>query len=236
MRVIQVIGRSNTGKTTFIRQVLRAVPPDMKVATIKHLGHHSFRLDEGKDTTQFYQDGAAASAGIDQEKTVLAVRSMDLGGTLGMLSDHAFDLAIIEGFKTISLPSVVIGELVSDAALLVNPTPEDLVAEIARFPVWNSTGGMWRELKKQVPEDCFFCTLEFPLTEQVAYPGSRLEQEIQEGLLSLPGLTAFSLVVMRALPPLTGAKLLLVAASRELTVLVPVSGIIAQALAGPKKI
>ena len=55
MRIIQIVGNSNSGKTTFIKNL---IPPELKkkgtVAVIKHLGDHTYNIGEGKDTTVFF--------------------------------------------------------------------------------------------------------------------------------------------------------------------------------------
>src|SRR5512137_1470192 len=99
MKIIQVTGRSNTGKTTFIKTLVPVLNTKGRVAVIKHLADHDFLLENGKDTTGFFLAGAEISAGIDAEKAVVALRNNSLDAMLALLNSQGMDFVIIEGFK-----------------------------------------------------------------------------------------------------------------------------------------
>ena len=111
MKIIQVVGRSNSGKTTFIKQLIPHLKTLGHVAVIKHLGDHEFELEKGKDTTGFFEAGAEISVGIDAHKSVVAIRNNTLDSSLNLLFDQGIDFAVIEGFKQITFPRIVIGNL-----------------------------------------------------------------------------------------------------------------------------
>jgi molybdopterin-guanine dinucleotide biosynthesis protein MobB len=136
MKIIQVTGRSNTGKTTFIKNLIPELNKKGKVAVIKHLGDHNYLLDEGKDTTGFFLAGAAISAGIDADKAVIALRNNSLDTMLGLLKGLGMDFAIIEGFKQRSFKKIVIGDLQVEGCILKNPTIDEVVASIGRFDTY----------------------------------------------------------------------------------------------------
>jgi len=48
MKIIQIVGRSNSGKTTFIRKLIPELKKIGKVGVIKHLGDHDFVLETEK--------------------------------------------------------------------------------------------------------------------------------------------------------------------------------------------
>ena len=54
MKIIQIVGRSNSGKTTFIRNLIPELKKRGSVAVIKHLGDHIYNIEEGKDTIGFF--------------------------------------------------------------------------------------------------------------------------------------------------------------------------------------
>jgi len=132
MKIIQVVGRSGSGKTTFIRKLCEVLQEKGRVGTIKHLGHHTFGLTPGKDTTLFFETGIDASVGIDDEKTVTTVRSLSVHHALCSLADMGIDYCIIEGFKQNTYSRIVIGDLASDA-LLKNPTVSDITGRLSEF-------------------------------------------------------------------------------------------------------
>jgi molybdopterin-guanine dinucleotide biosynthesis protein MobB len=136
MKIIQVTGRSNTGKTTFIKTLLPVLNKKGRVAVIKHLGDHNYCLDEGKDTTGFFLAGADISAGIDADKAVVALRNNSLDTMLALLKSQSMDFVIIEGFKQRSFKKIVIGDLQVEGCILRNPTVDDVVASLGRFDTY----------------------------------------------------------------------------------------------------
>ena len=133
MKIIQVVGTSNSGKTTFIKNLIPELKKFGTVAVIKHLGDHTYNIEEGKDTTVFFDAGADISVGIDSCKAVVALRSNNLDDILGMLFDQGMDFAIIEGFKQRSFPKIIIGSLPADKCVLSNPGVSDVIASLSLF-------------------------------------------------------------------------------------------------------
>ncbi|MDD1680194.1 MAG: molybdopterin-guanine dinucleotide biosynthesis protein B [Methanoregula sp.] len=136
MKIIQVNGLSNTGKTTFIKQLIPVLRKKGRVAVIKHLGDHDYLLEKGKDTTGFFEAGAEISAGIDKEKSVVALRDNSLDSLLALFQAQGMDYCIIEGFKNRSFKKIVIGDLQAEGCILRNPAVEDVVASVDRFDTY----------------------------------------------------------------------------------------------------
>jgi len=148
MKVINVIGYSCSGKTTFISRLVVELQDRGTVATIKHLGHHNYNLDKGKDTTVFYERGVALSGGIDSSKTVLTIRKNDLTSILDLLADQCVEFTVVEGFKTLGLPAVVIGDLESDKVLFRNPTLDEILNGLEQFPEYDTLNGIGTGLRR----------------------------------------------------------------------------------------
>lgn len=113
MKIINIIGHSNSGKTTLVKELVPLLAEKFKVGAIKHMGHHIFALPEGKDTTVHFNAGAACGAGIDSEKTVLTLRGTDVYTVLDIYALLGFDYCVIEGFKDEHFSCVVLGDLVT---------------------------------------------------------------------------------------------------------------------------
>ena len=96
----------------------------------------NYLLDEGKDTTGFFLAGAEISAGIDADKSVVALRNNSLDAMLALLKSQGMDFVIIEGFKQRSFKKIVIGDLQVEGCILRNPTVDDVVASIDRFDTY----------------------------------------------------------------------------------------------------
>ncbi len=133
MKIIQVSGRSNSGKTTFIRKLIPELKKIGPVGVIKHLGDHEFHLDEGKDTTLFYEAGADISTGIDAHKTVSTLHNTDLDKILDYYVTIGIHFAVIEGYKQRSFAKIVIGNLEIDRCILSNPSIEEVIQSLNQF-------------------------------------------------------------------------------------------------------
>jgi len=149
MKIIQIVGRSNAGKTTFIKSLIGTLSAQGTVGAVKHLGHHGFLLEPGKDTTMYYESHAALSGGIDEEKSVLVRRENDLDSTLETLCNAGIEYAILEGFKSRLFPRIVIGDLESENVVLRNPTTDEVIAALPEFEDYYTTEGLVRELRRE---------------------------------------------------------------------------------------
>jgi len=128
MRVINIIGHSNSGKTTLVTKVVPLLAKMGTVCTIKHMGHHIWELPPGKDTTVHFEAGASCGAGIDAEKTVLTLRGTDVYLILDFYAWMGYEYAVVEGFKEEGFSCAVLGDLVADNCILTDPTVEELFA------------------------------------------------------------------------------------------------------------
>jgi molybdopterin-guanine dinucleotide biosynthesis protein MobB len=133
MKIIHVVGRSNSGKTTFIRNLVPELKRIGTVAVIKHLGDHDYHLEEGKDTTHFFDAGAEITVGVDSHKSVVAIRNNTLESMLDLLLKQKMDYVVIEGFKQKPFPKIVIGSLTIDNCILTNPDVEKVIESLDLF-------------------------------------------------------------------------------------------------------
>ena len=133
MKIIQIVGRSNSGKTTFIKNLIPLLKTKGSVAVVKHLGDHEYKLEKGKDTTGFFDAGADISVGIDAYKSIVAIRKNSLYSTLRILYDQEIKFAIIEGFKQQAFSRIVIGDLETDNVILSNPCPDQVITSLDSF-------------------------------------------------------------------------------------------------------
>jgi molybdopterin-guanine dinucleotide biosynthesis protein MobB len=162
MKIIQVAGTSGTGKTRFIRELLPALLALGPTGVVKHIGHHTAVLETGKDTTLFFEGGAALSAGIDKEKTVIISRENGLPRVLAFLSDSGMRFAVVEGFKGKSFPKIVFGSLPgAERVLMIEPSVSEVVSRLHEFPDFFTAGGFSRELRSACGpgENSLVCTL-----------------------------------------------------------------------------
>lgn len=133
MRLINIVGHSNTGKTTLIIRLIPQLSALGRVASLKQLGCHSFTLPKGKDTTLHFEAGADCATGIDSEKAVIAVNGADLFSILDYYHWLGIEYVVIEGFKEHHLPCAVLGDFETEYAVLQNPSAEEIVDNLHLF-------------------------------------------------------------------------------------------------------
>jgi cyclic pyranopterin phosphate synthase len=139
---------SGTGKTTVIEKVVRALTEKgLRVAVIKHDGHH-FEIDrEGKDSWRFTQAGADITILSSQEKTAyMEQRPLSLQALLAMV--HGVDLILVEGYKNEGLPQIGIARKATgkgftaplDRFMAVITDLEDVDVNVPRFDLDDTQG------------------------------------------------------------------------------------------------
>ncbi|MBU8905032.1 molybdopterin-guanine dinucleotide biosynthesis protein B [Desertibacillus haloalkaliphilus] len=122
--VIQVVGYSNSGKTTFVEKVVASfTQSNINVATIKHHGHKGplTALDEKKDSWRHRQAGSAATIVTGQNQLQLQItndQSWRLADLIQLYEPFQFDCIVVEGYKFEDYPKVVIIKEAGDRALL----------------------------------------------------------------------------------------------------------------------
>ena len=137
MKIIQIVGLANSGKTSFINRLIPVLSLKGSVGVIKHLGDHEYFLEGGKDTTDFFNAGAQISVGIDTDKSVMTIRENTLEEILFLLSEQDINFVIVEGYKQRSFPKIVIGDLIIENCILVNPSIEEVINSLPMFEDFN---------------------------------------------------------------------------------------------------
>ncbi|WP_135821466.1 molybdopterin synthase [Halostella litorea] len=109
MKVVGVVGPSDTGKTTLVERLVARLSERGPVATVKHLTHEPDVDTEGTDTARHRAAGAAETHGLTDDGIWFATGdARGLAGTLDELAaEH--DYAVVEGFSSAALPQVVLG-------------------------------------------------------------------------------------------------------------------------------
>jgi hypothetical protein len=80
--------------------------------------------------------------GIDSHKSVLVMEEHDLEHVLGLLDRMELAFVVIEGFKQKPYPKITIGRLPHpENVLLEDPTVEEVVENLDRFPEFSASSG-----------------------------------------------------------------------------------------------
>ncbi len=135
--ILSVIGRSNTGKTTFIERLIPILnAKGLRVATIKH--HlHDFESDrEGKDSYRHKKAGARISMIVSPRKVAFTAdteRELTLAELVSAYVRDV-DLVIVEGFKGERTPKVEVYRYSEGLAPLCRSDP-DVFAVMSDRPI-----------------------------------------------------------------------------------------------------
>jgi molybdopterin-guanine dinucleotide biosynthesis protein B len=140
--VVSIVGKSSTGKTTFLEKLLRELAArGYKVATIKH-SHHSLSFDDpSKDSFRHAQAGAAATM-VSSTTSFQIIKPVSHELTIDDLARNfgeEYDLILTEGFSRGNAPKVEIhrkeaGPLLEVASnLFAIVTDETLETETQQF-------------------------------------------------------------------------------------------------------
>ncbi len=140
-KVIRVLGRSESGKTTFIDSLIPQLKP-MRVGVIKHSRHSMDNPPTTKDTGKHFASGAVLSAGIFSGggEIFFQGEEIPLHDLIRVFEPHV-DLILLEGARGWVCPTILLGEMppesfLGDVVLNLPPKPRlspETLAEIRRF-------------------------------------------------------------------------------------------------------
>ncbi len=107
--LICIVGRSNTGKTTLIENLIPELKKrGFKIGTVKH-SVHGFDLDrEGKDSYRHKKAGASFVL-ISSPQKIALIKDIEREYTLDEIKERFIenvDLVLAEGFKSSSYPKI----------------------------------------------------------------------------------------------------------------------------------
>ena len=106
-RVVLIVGKSNSGKTTLMEKLIRDLSArGFRVGSVKHT-HHNVDFDKkGKDSWRHKNASAVASLIVTDTKVALVKEDTrpDEEKFFHYLGD--MDLILAEGFKTLCLPKI----------------------------------------------------------------------------------------------------------------------------------
>jgi molybdopterin-guanine dinucleotide biosynthesis adapter protein len=126
MRILQIIGQKDSGKTTLLVALARDFKRKGKrVMTIKHASHPADADKQGTDSWRHFVEGAAERTLIAApEQRVVFERSLDDTDPEALARRYfeGADLVLVEGFKRFHLPRIEVHRKGVKAPLLFDPS------------------------------------------------------------------------------------------------------------------
>jgi molybdopterin-guanine dinucleotide biosynthesis adapter protein len=146
MKILQVVGYKNSGKTTLVEKLIKeAADQGYRVGAVKHHGHGGYPdlSDLPNDSNRHRQAGAIVSSvegnGLLQLEAIQDEWSLQQ--ILQIYSLLPIDVVLVEGFKKEKYPKIVMLRTVDDLPILA--TLENIIAAIT-----------WTTLPESLRIDC----------------------------------------------------------------------------------
>jgi len=135
--IVSIVGKSNTGKTTFIERLIpEIVRRGYRVAIIKH-GAHGFDIDhEGKDTWRYRKAGAHSTI-ISSPGKVALIEEVEKDHDIEELRKKYIrnvDIIVVEGYKGNPHPKIEIFRKERNNRL-ISTRDNNLMAVVSDDPV-----------------------------------------------------------------------------------------------------
>lgn len=143
--ILSIVGRSNSGKTTLLEQLIRELTNrGRRIGTIKHHFHGPVEVDvPGKDSWRHKRAGARTVA-LASPETLFVVGDVAGEWSLEAIAHQALfevDLILTEGFKSGPMPKIEVNRAAQAMPLLCGPedhlvavvTDRDLAPPVPRF-------------------------------------------------------------------------------------------------------
>lgn len=120
MKIIQIVGYKNSGKTTLSTGLIQyLVERNFKVASLKHHGHGGFPLGISMTDSKKQKDAGSFLAGVEGSGMLqLLMDNWDLEKILTFYQQLGTEILVIEGYKKLPFPKVVILKQEEDFSLL----------------------------------------------------------------------------------------------------------------------
>lgn len=150
---LQIVGYKNSGKTTLVSKLATAFKNQGKTtATLKHHGHGGKPEEPANVDSSKHLSAGAVAAGVEGDGYLqLSVRNMPVERILDLYQYLPHDILLIEGYKQLDFPKIVLIKEKADFELL------NRLSNIKLVIVWAES---WKK------ETAFPC---FSIDEEAAY-------------------------------------------------------------------
>jgi molybdopterin-guanine dinucleotide biosynthesis protein MobB len=187
MKVVCVVGESDSGKTTLIEMLVEGLSDRGRVGTVKHTSHH-FDIDtEGTDTARHRLAGARTTYGISEEGWFATGAETTLHEVLNRLAPQ-HDYALVEGYADTTLPKIVLGDRVANSPVVVEASDADAVSldETLRV-IEDLEPAVSRQSRRPNPKTYMYSNKSSPMANTSGQIGDEMTEEEAMSLLKTEG-------------------------------------------------
>jgi molybdopterin-guanine dinucleotide biosynthesis protein MobB len=114
MKVVAIVGKKKSGKTTLIAQLIPSLKQYGDVGCIKHAHELDLDLPIARDTDRFFTAGAEVVIGASPEKTIEIYGGTNLTDLIAKMDKAGVDFVLVEGFKSSDLPKIALNNFPPD--------------------------------------------------------------------------------------------------------------------------
>ncbi|MCS7116510.1 MAG: molybdopterin-guanine dinucleotide biosynthesis protein B [Nitrososphaerota archaeon] len=143
VRVIAVVGRSGSGKTTTIEFLISNLTAEgFKIGSIKHIHLPGFTIDKkGKDTWRHARAGARIVAALSPSEVVIIKKLSEskygLEDLIRLFESEGLDVIILEGFHSLianrgDVDKIIVAETEKDLNAILEGTVPPILAVTGR--------------------------------------------------------------------------------------------------------
>jgi molybdopterin synthase catalytic subunit len=152
MRIIQVVGYKETGKTFLVEQLIKSLKDSGSVGTIKHL-HDTNLNTPNMDTWKHVEAGSEITICVTPSELVKFSHKNDLESALDELANSGIDFCIVEGFKDSSLPKIALGDVEASNIMMRFEKPgsanfDEIIRIIMKLPEYHTLDSLIYNIKR----------------------------------------------------------------------------------------
>ncbi len=142
MKVISIVGKQKSGKTSLIERLIASLKHYGTVGCIKHAQELEFAMPIARDTDRFFNAGADVVVGVSGERSIKLSGPRDLTDLIEEMARSDISFLLVEGFKSSTLPKVALSEYLPHEVRNIRKRvelkggteiPETVVQELVEF-------------------------------------------------------------------------------------------------------
>lgn len=110
MKVISIVGKQKSGKTSLIERLIASLKHYGTVGCIKHAQELELAMPIARDTDRFFNAGADVVVGVSGERSIKLSGPRDLTELIEEMARLDISFLLVEGFKSSTLPKIALSE------------------------------------------------------------------------------------------------------------------------------